>query len=283
VKSHVAATLPKSGHAADSKKRVHTMDRSSKNSIRASPLTGALNFRDMGGYRTAAGSSIRRDRLFRSGTLHDLTDGDLAWLMERGIRFAYDLRSNRERRDQPNRLQAIAGLHYAFVPHDDMAGDIGRSLRDAGATRHYTRQTMMRLYREIPNTFKRSFRDLLLHLAAGDLPLIFNCSAGKDRTGVAAALILSVLEVPRDGILEDYLLTEQCFERSCDVFLGKYQGLFEGISREVWEPLLRADADYLLAALDVLEAAHGSAANYVHTELGVSAAEIASIRANLIE
>jgi protein-tyrosine phosphatase len=259
------------------------MERSSEHFTRASPLSGALNFRDIGGYRTAGGSSIRRNRLYRSGTMHNLTDGDLAWLIERRIRFAYDLRSNRERRDQPNRLQDIAGLRYAFVPHDDIAGDIGRSLRAIGAGRQSTHQTMVRFYREIPYTFKRSFRDLLLHLAAGDLPLIFNCSAGKDRAGVAAALILSVLEVPRDSILKDYLLTEQCFEQSCDMFVGRYQGLFDGISREVWEPLLRADADYLLAALESLEAAHGSVINYVHTELGVSAADIGSIRANLVE
>jgi protein-tyrosine phosphatase len=259
------------------------MQRSSENFARASPLAGALNFRDMGGHRTAEGSSIQWNRLYRSGTLHDLTDGDLAWLTERGIRYAYDLRSNRERRDQPNRLQHIVGWRYAFVPHDDIAGDIGRSLRDAGAGRDNTRQTMLRFYRDIPYTFKRAFRALFSHLAAGDLPLVFNCSAGKDRAGVAAALIFSALEVPRASILEDYLLTEQCFEQSCDMFVGRYQGLFDGVSREVWEPLLRADADYLLAALDSLEAAHGSVVNYIHTELGVSPAEVARIRANLID
>jgi protein-tyrosine phosphatase len=259
------------------------MDRPNETFRRALPLEGAFNFRDLGGYRTASGSSIRWNRLYRSGTTHRLTDGDLAWLTERGIRFAHDLRSNSERLGQPNRLQDVPGLRYAFVAHDDIAGDIGRSLRAAGASRDNTRQTMLRFYREIPHTFKPSFRALFLHLAEGDLPLVFNCSAGKDRAGIAAALILSVLEVPQASILEDYLLTEQCFEQSCDMFVGKYQGLFDGISRDVWEPLLRADADYLMAALDSLKSAFGSVANYVHTELGISPAEMARIKVNLID
>jgi protein-tyrosine phosphatase len=167
------------------------------------------------------------------------------------------------------------------VHHDRITGDIARSLRAAGARSEDTRRTMLAFYRALPYTFKDSYRALLMHLADGDLPLVFNCSVGKDRTGVAAALILSILEVPPSAILEDYLLTEQYFERSCDMFVDKYH-LFEGVPREVWEPLMRADADYLQAMLERLQAEHGSVVDYAKSELGLSEAAIARIRSNLI-
>ncbi|MGD0503569.1 MAG: tyrosine-protein phosphatase [Steroidobacteraceae bacterium] len=249
---------------------------------RIPPLTGALNFRDMGGYPTATGGATRWGCLYRSGTAHALTDADLTWLTGRGIRFAYDLRSDGERRQHPNRLQDLVDLNYRFVHHDRITGDIAKSLRAAGTRAEDTRRTMLAFYRALPFAFKDSYRTLLMHLADGDLPLVFNCSVGKDRTGVAAALILSVLEVPRSLILEDYLLTEQYFERSCDLFAAEYQDLFNGVAREVWEPLMRADADYLQAMLERLQAEHGSVVGYVQSELGVTEAQIARIRSNLV-
>ena len=99
---------------------------------RTLPLTGALNFRDMGGYPTAGGGTTRWECLYRSGTAHALTDADLAWLTGRRIRFAYDLRSDSERQHQPNRLQDMADLSYRYVHHDRITGDIARSVRAAG-------------------------------------------------------------------------------------------------------------------------------------------------------
>jgi protein-tyrosine phosphatase len=259
------------------------MDAPSELFVRSPPLSGALNLRDLGGYRTAAGGTTRWGCLYRSGTAHALTDADLAWLSGRGIRFAYDLRSDCERLHQPNRLQELANLSYRFVTHEQIPGDIGRSLRAAGARPEDARRTMLGFYRAIPYLFKDSFRGLLMHLADGDLPLVFNCRVGKDRTGVAAALILSILEVPRSVVLEDYLLTEQCFEQSCDFVVGKHEDLFRGLAREVWEPLMRADAEYLEAMFDRLEAEHGSVVDYARRELGLSPQAIARIRSNLVE
>jgi protein-tyrosine phosphatase len=251
---------------------------------RTPQLAGALNFRDLGGYPTSAGGSIRWNCLFRSGTTHAMTDADLEWLSARGIRFAYDLRSNGERIDHPNRLQDIVDMSYRFLQHDQIGGDISRSLRTTDVRREDARQMMVSFYKGLPYTFKDSYRALLLHLADGDLPMVFNCTAGKDRTGVAAALILTVLDVPQSVILDDYVLTDECFEQSCEMLLGgKYRAFFDGIPREVWEPLMRADPDYLRAALEQLTVSHGSVINYVQTELGLSQTEIDRIRSNLID
>jgi len=184
---------------------------------------------------------------------------------------------------QPNRLREIVDLRYRFLAHESLTGNLGRSIRIAGARREDTRRTMMEFYRALPHEFMESYRALFLHLAGGELPLVFNCTVGKDRTGVAAALILALLGVPQSVIIEDYLLTEHCFEQSCAMFIGQFEGLLRGVPREVWEPLMRTDEAYLRATFDELEAAHGSVEGYARTELGLSTEAIDNIRNHLID
>jgi protein-tyrosine phosphatase len=122
------------------------------------------------------------------------------------------------------------------------------------------------------------------HLENGDLPLVFNCTAGKDRTGVAAALILTAVGVPHELIIEDYLLSERCFDRSCEIILeGSLATLFAGVDRSIWEPLMRVHADYLSAAFDEIDRSHGSVDRYFAKELNLSESARARIRLNLLD
>jgi protein-tyrosine phosphatase len=260
------------------------MDHPSRTISRIPELQGALTLRDMGGYPVADRGKTRWQRLYRSGTTHAMTDVDLEWLAARGVCLAYDLRSDTERSVQRNRLQDIRDLRYRAYSHDRVAGDLRRPLIAPGTRREDTRNIMLSLYEELPYSFKDSYRALFLHLADGDLPLVFNCTAGKDRTGVAAALILAVLEVPKPVIFEDYLLTAQFFDQSCDlIFQGAYRDAIKHLSRDVWEPLMKTDADYLKAMFERVENAHGSVVNYFQTVLGLSPGVIGRIRLNLIE
>ncbi len=247
-------------------------------------LDGALNFRDLGGYGTRDGRSVRWHMLYRSGTTHAMTPGDLAVLQARRIRYAYDLRSNSERRHRPTRLTAIAELIYRYREHDQLPGDIEQLLTSPHTGPQESRQVMLTLYRQLPYEFADAFRSLFHHLAQGELPLIFNCSAGKDRTGVAAALILTALGVSRDLVLEDYLLTEQFFERSCEMILSDTKAFFlKDIDRTVWEPLMRVHADYLNAMFDRVIATHGSVERYFTDRLGADEALLRRMRDNLLE
>ena len=214
--------------------------------------------------------------------MHDLTDADLAQLADNGIRHAFDLRSNKERHAFPNRLNGQTGIEYWSFDQDHLQGDISRMLVSSATSTKRCREMMLTVYRELPVKFREAYTGLFQRLAEGDLPLVFNCTAGKDRTGVAAALVLSALGVPRDIIYEDYLLTNQFFERSCAVLLHcRYQDLFENISRDIWEPLMRVDHEYLDATFAHINAAHGSVENYLSDELGVTAAVLAQLRANM--
>jgi protein-tyrosine phosphatase len=246
-------------------------------------MSGGLNFRDLGGY-DAAGRRVRWNRLYRSGTTHTMTDDDLALLASRGIRYAYDLRSNGERRRHPNRLSSIEAIDYRFLDHEHIPGDLTRALRDATTLPGHSRSMMISLYERLPYDFRDAYRELFTHLANDELPLVFNCAAGKDRTGVAAALILIALGVSRDEVFEDYLLTERSFEQSCEIILrGNGAHLFAGIERAVWEPVMRTDAVYLEAMLERLNLAHGSVENYFAQELKLSEQTLDRIRANLLE
>ncbi len=247
-------------------------------------LQGALNFRDLGGYSAADGRCVRWKTLYRSGTTHAMTREDVAALESCGIRYAYDFRSNNERRHYPTRLTDIAQVTYRFRDHDRLPGDIKRLLSSPDAHADRSRALMIAAYRQLPYEFADAFRSLFQYLSNGDLPLVFNCTAGKDRTGVAAALVLSALGVSRETILEDYMLTGQFFEQSCDMMrVTGGAGLFSKVDREVWEPLMRVDPDYLHAMFDQLHESHGSVERYLNAQLGIEEQSIDRLRVNLLD
>lgn len=252
--------------------------------IRFPKLIGALNFRDMGGYPAQDGRQTRWNTLFRSGSTHGFTAEDVQQLASIGVRFAYDLRSNDERADQPSALIAIENIQYRYLDHDRLPGNVSKTLALLGARSEDTTAVMISMYRRLPFEFRDAFRTLFRHLVGGDLPLVFNCTAGKDRTGVAAALMLTILGVSREVITEDYLASEKYFERNCEVVFGGNLGkLFEGLDREVWEPVMRAKKEYLDAMFDQMALTYGSVDNYMQQELGLSVASVELIRQNLLE
>jgi protein-tyrosine phosphatase len=213
-----------------------------------------------------------------------MTEEDLKQLNSAGVRFAYDLRSRSERRTQVSKLPELSGIQYDWFDHDQTTGDLQRALRLPESSPEGMRQLMMSTYESLPYDLRHAYRSLFLHLADGDVPIVVNCTAGKDRTGVAAALVLSVLGVQRDAVFDDYLLTRQFFDRTCAIVLqGKYVALFDGVDRKVWEPLMKTDTAYLHAMFDRLNREHGSVIGYVESELGISPALIERIQMNLLE
>lgn len=252
--------------------------------VRIPRLEGALNFRDLGGYRAADGRTVRWNCVYRSGTTHALTPADVARLGLQGIRSAYDLRSNNERREQPNRLRDIADLAYRYRDHDHLPGDIRRLLKSPDVRTEQTHEVMIGVYRTLPYEFADAFRALFQLLADGEVPLVFNCTAGKDRTGVAAALLLTALGIPRDAVLEDYLLTAQFFDQSCEMILKPGGApLFGSLDRAVWEPLMRVHPQYLDAMFEQLLTTHGAVEGYLRDQLGMDAEHRERLKSQLLE
>jgi protein-tyrosine phosphatase len=131
------------------------------------------------------------------------------------------------------------------------------------------RERMIQTYRDLPFEQADTLREMFRRIAAGSVPMIFHCSVGKDRTGIAAALLLSALGVPRELVVSDYLLTEQLFEQSCQLILADSTRTRAVIpERAVWEPMMRADRDYIEAMFESVTGRHGSIDGYLRDILG---------------
>jgi protein-tyrosine phosphatase len=151
------------------------------------------------------------------------------------------------------------------------------------------RTAMLGFYEELPYDHAESYQFLFEELLAGNVPLVFNCAAGKDRTGVAAALVLGALGVPRDHILEDYSLTERLVDFEALVMQGDASDQTTGFNairalpREIRAPVLRSDPDYLASALDAIDRREGSLDDFLARQFGVGLGEREALRELLLE
>jgi protein-tyrosine phosphatase len=216
--------------------------------------------------------------------MNELTDADYAYLDRLGIKTVCDFRSTVERADEPTRWRAAA-VDYRFRDYDDASSSVLRAALTApDLSGPKVAATMAELYGGMLDRFSGHYADMFEQLVAGKAPLAFNCSAGKDRTGIAAALVLSALGVPRETILADYALSEKVVNYEA-AYTGPDAPGADGpyaflakLPSEVRAPLLRSDPAYLEAAFVRMEREHGSVEGFLAARLGVSSADIEALR-----
>ncbi len=257
--------------------------------LRVLPLEGGRNFRDLGGYRAADGRQIKWGILFRSGSLIGLTRADWEHLMARGVQALCDFRSTRERENEPVPLGDYPNLSYFSRDYHTSFADLRSLMRQGLGTGVAAREAMIAGFRELPFDQAASYRQLFSYLKAGRTPLVFNCSAGKDRAGTAAALVLSALGVPRDIVVEDFALTNQVLnlreallKHGRDLAMDKHTSLAKQPS-EVITAIVHADPEYIATALDTIDARHGSMEGYLREQLDVSESQLQRLRDTLLE
>ncbi len=244
---------------------------------RSIPLQGASNLRDLGGWQAAGGLRVRFGQVFRSASLGQLTEADVATLAATGLRSVVDLRGEGERRHAPSNLAALPGVVVHKLPIDP---SLGASLRDIAAAREATGEDAMVLMRRAyaayaldwPHRYAAMF-DLLLQEA--QRPLLFHCTAGKDRTGFGAALLLTALGVGQEEIRADYLATNR-------LWAGDPQ-LSALLPPAVAEVLLRVHGELLDAAFAAIRAAHGSVDAYFAQRIGLDTERRERLRAALLD
>lgn len=227
------------------------------------PLAGATNFRDLGGYSGLDGRSVRWRRLFRSDHLAELTPEDRAALAALGLGTAIDFRGEHERAAMPYALPGVRLMPLSIEPSvvqrmDQMAA-AGRP-RDAAMAADAMRDLYVRLVDDAPHRFAALFS----HLLQTDAPVVFHCTAGKDRTGMAAALLLLALGVHPDDVMADFLLTRVHYRRP-----ARTDGTWPP---DVLEVLWNVQEDFLHAGLARIEAAHGGVERYLRERIGLDAA-----------
>jgi protein-tyrosine phosphatase len=226
-------------------------------------LQGAANFRDLGGYLGHGGRPLRWRKLFRSDHLAGLTPADQAQLAPLQIARTFDLRGVAERAAAPYELAGATQHSLAIEPtvvqrlHEIMAR--GRTVSPALVS-----DLMHELYNSLAHKGAVRFAELFEHLLHNDSPAMIHCTAGKDRTGVACALILLALGVPRPLVLQDYLLTNALVPHT----------LPDGgrLPPEVLQVLLTVRTSFLDTTLQLIDREPGGFEGYLQQRLGLSRA-----------
>lgn len=241
------------------------------------PLDGAHNVRDLGGYPTRSGGVTRWGAVYRGDRLDELTPGDLARLAELGITTVFDLRSAEERERFPDPMPSV---HVSVVsrmvanrPPVDFASLVDH---DHGV------RFMRDLYVGLLEHAGPEIGEVLSGLAAPDaLPAMFHCTAGKDRTGVVAALLLEWLGVDRDTVLDDFELSRQ-YHR-VDASSRAFRNMVDrGISPEAAAGALGAERSTMAHALGVLDDRYGGIRAYLTGPAGMTDAVLQQLRATLV-
>jgi protein-tyrosine phosphatase len=246
-------------------------------------LQGGVNFRDLGGYRTASGLHVRWKEVFRSGTTHLLTDADRTRLQQLGIRVVIDLRSVKERERYPHALLGCPGVDYFALDHDRAAANVLKMLQKKALSVEELRVATLNSYRNLPYESVAIFKQLFSSVACGPLPLVFNCSAGKDRTGVAAALMLSALGVAWEDIVLDYMLSQPLSRNIERAFrLPGAEDIFKHLPSDVVATLFGVDPLYLKAMRESLIERSGNIEQYLSSDLGLSAPTLERFRERLL-
>lgn len=244
-------------------------------------LEGGSNFRDIGGYPTAGGGNVRWGRVYRSAALDQLTEVDLATVDRLGLRVVYDLRGEPERQRAPSILPA--GITSELLPIGGSAAKT-RELTDQlaeGKLAELPPDFLARIYDSMAESAAPIFGRLLTGLAGPDgTPGLIHCTAGKDRTGMSVALLLSVLGVAETDILDDYELSAIHFT---EVMIARLKSRDSEADVTRYLPVLGAPRNAMGGLLATLRERHGSVEGYLVDQAGVSPAVLDELRAQLVE
>ena len=251
-------------------------------------LDGAHNFRDIGGYATEDGHRVRWGLFYRSDDLSELSDADLDKLHELGIKLVCDFRSPAEKAEEPDRLPAQGPPEMLELPILDdsfspaafrekiTSGDLGDT---------DLRQMMIEGNRLFATRYAPRYAAMFERLTQPDrLPALVHCTAGKDRTGFAAAVLLRTLGVPEETVYEDFLLTNHYTAAQIDrmLWIIRLVSLFRTDPERV-RPVLGVERAYLEAAFSEIQKQYGGFDAYRREALGLDDAETAAFRQLALE
>ncbi len=286
---------------------MNTADINAKTSTpqRVLSIAGTLNFRDLGGYKSTTGQTTKWGKVYRSAQLDRLDPAGVNDLAALKVRSVIDLRFSEESELYPTMRAAFPNAEF-FSWHDEVYegsedqptpnSDLVRSSwRDSLESNdpNQVREAMRTNYPTKLYSHRAIYRRMMLRLIHQDTPLVFHCAAGKDRTGVAAALILSILGVDNAQIIEDYMLTQSLIEGRMEAWLAggatdsdKYQDFQRQLAaqpRELLAPVFEADQRYIETLLDYVGETYETFENYALSKLQLTHAELDQLRHNLLD
>lgn len=258
---------------------------------RVLPLERGSNFRDLGGYPGADGKRVKWGSIYRSGAMPLLSEADYAYLQSLKLHAVIDLRSLEEREVAPTMVDDRTGA--LFIANDYSAKTMFAALRRKpdGSV-----DLPDNLYGGLGNLLRPQLRAVFDRLLAGEGSIVYNCSAGQDRTGIASALILTALGVPREVILADYHLSTPTRRPEFEMppvdpaaypdnpVVQFYAASAKRPGGAKAEPLYDSSGvSHLVRFFDGIEASFGSVDAYLDRELGITPDKVAQLRALYLE
>lgn len=248
-------------------------------------LKGTSNTRDIGGYKTSDGHTLRWRQLIRSENLSRLTEEDFRKLEELGIKTVVDLRTEREVEQSPTVWKGDNPPRFFHFPVGHAKNEWFTAQRNMLKKNRFTEEEslehMKRGYRMIAEEGPPSYRQLMaLVLDQSNWPILFHCSAGKDRAGVATALILEAVGVDRDTIMQDFLLTNEVSRAQLKSEAmakarqghgsgpGSGRGAGKAPTPAAWFPIIGVEPEMLETFYASVEEQYGSMADFL-TEIGL--------------
>jgi protein-tyrosine phosphatase len=227
------------------------------------PLQSLYNVRDLGGYPAAGGKQVRWGLLYRAGDLHGISGEDRAVLTGRNLKTIVDFRGEKEKEKAPDDfLPTVVRTRELAIEAGNIL-DLLRVNQEGGIV------PMEELYRLLASEALPQYREFFRLLEdPQNIPLLFHCSAGKDRTGLAAALILSALGVDRETVYTDYMLSAKYLEGKYVDFLASFPDL---------APMVSVRRGYLEAAFDKIDHAYGGIDRYLRKKIGTEPERLRAI------
>lgn len=255
-------------------------------------IPSLVNLRDIGGPPSSFGGTVRTGVLYRSTALAQPTDTDLETLAALRIRTVFDLRTRAEQQQRPDRVPDGARYVGLDVLADRESGSVAAALPDMvsnpalvaealgdGRAAQYL-QNSYREFVTLPNAVA-SYATLARTLAAADTPSLVHCSAGKDRTGWAAASMLMFAGAGEDAVFADYLRTNDDLLPYFDDFFARFAAV--GGDPELMKPLLGVRREYLEVAVDEVLTRYGTIERYFADGLGLDDDTLQALRDRLVE
>lgn len=250
---------------------------------------GIHNLRDLGGYATTDGFRVKWGKLYRSANFAEASPADLAALSQLQLATVIDLRSSAEKEEEPNRLPDPLPFELVEIPILDegnqaLVGEVMERVESGDFDGFDPAQKMQQANRQFASVFTPQFRQLLDTVVAADgTPVLWHCTAGKDRTGFAAAVLLRILGVPRETIMQDYMASREpalASRRSQLLMLRLFKGEETAAKIEV---MMGVEPAWLEAGFDEIDASWGSFDAYVRDGLQLDEADLEALRANLLQ
>lgn len=248
-------------------------------SIRRLPLEGAPNFRDLGGYRTSDGRRLRWGAVYRSGQLSALSENDYKYISTLGLRLVCDFRVDAERQRAPTKWHGAAAPEIVARSIDT----VSYAGQSTGMQEH-----MRTVYSRIPFDGSAEYAFLFRRIIDGDIPVLVHCTSGKDRTGFFSALLLTILGVPHETVVEDFLLSNKYLvpeERISELArqMQERQKLATPPNAETVRAASGVLASNLEVGFRVINENYGSVENYAREALKLSDDDLKKLRARLLD